>query len=144
MNRAPWCKELDAEIAKPEMQAALADWTLVYLDIDQNEADVRKLGIGPIPALRMFSSEGLLVGSHDGYLPAERFVALLADSKTAAHAVVDEAIFTEDVLNAADVPKLIEHFRSPRPAVRDAALGQLYRHPRERTNGSLMRCFRKV
>ena len=33
--------------------------------------------------------------------------------------------------SAADVPKLIEQFRSPRPAVRDASLGQLYRHPKE-------------
>ena len=127
----PWCKDLDAEIAKPEVQSALNDWTLTHLDIDNNEGDVRKLGIGPIPALRMFNSDGRLVGSHDGYLPAAKLILLLADAKTAAQAAVDDSLFTEEAISAGDVPKLVESFHSPRPAVRDAAIGQLYRHPKE-------------
>ena len=60
-----------------------ADWTLVSLDVDQNEIEVRKLGIGPIPALRMFNPQGRLIRSHDGYLPAAELIALLADTKAA-------------------------------------------------------------
>ena len=32
----PWCRKLDEEIVKPDMQRELRGWVLVYLDIDEN------------------------------------------------------------------------------------------------------------
>src|SRR5437899_1358422 len=47
-----WCRKLDAEIAKPEVQKQLQDWVLMYIDTDDDPDDARRLNIGPIPALR--------------------------------------------------------------------------------------------
>ena len=79
-----WCKKLDGEIAKPELQAKLKDWTLVRLDADKDTAAVRKLAVGPIPALRVLSPSGRTVASHDGYLEADALIKWLDESRKGA------------------------------------------------------------
>ena len=49
----PWCKKLAVELAKPAVQSELENWTLVSLDVDKAPSDARRLGVGPIPALRL-------------------------------------------------------------------------------------------
>lgn len=57
----PWCKKLDAEIAKLPLQRELARWTLVAVDAGKSHDDVRQLGVGPIPALRVLTARGRAV-----------------------------------------------------------------------------------
>ena len=72
-----WCRRLDKEIVRPDVQKELAGWTLVLLDADDDEAEVRRLSVGPIPALRVLNGSGRTVRSHDGYLAVEALIRWL-------------------------------------------------------------------
>jgi putative thioredoxin len=72
-----WCRKLDVEFGKPEIQAELKAWTIAHIDIDKAPDDARRLGVGPVPALRAITATGRIVGRHDGYLPAEQLLAWL-------------------------------------------------------------------
>src|SRR5438132_7183544 len=39
----PWCAKLEEELRRPKVQAALANWTLVVLDSEKSEKEVRTL-----------------------------------------------------------------------------------------------------
>ncbi len=88
-----WCHKLDAEIEHPEVQAELAKWVLVRLDADEDAEDVRKLSVGPIPALRILDVSGRPTRSQDGFLTADEFIAWLLDRS----APVDESLALEEV-----------------------------------------------
>lgn len=127
----PWCKKLEKEIADPDVQTALANWTLVYIDAGENPDDARKLNVSPIPALRVLSPEGDLTASHDGYLPAAELLAWLEKSRAGAAANPDAAVLTQETIAAGDVPKLFSQLESRHPTVREAALRRLYTQPTE-------------
>jgi hypothetical protein len=122
----PWCKKLEKEIADPDVQTALANWTLVYIDAGESPDDARKLNVSPIPALRVLSPEGDLTASHDGYLPAAELLAWLEKSRAGAAANPDAAVLTQETIAAGDVPKLFSQLESRHPTVREVALRRLY------------------
>src|SRR5690606_806345 len=79
-----WCRELEKELAAPELQNELARWALIYVDVDRPPKEARSLAFGPVPALRILSSSGRLVDSHDGYMEADDLLAWLKERYDAA------------------------------------------------------------
>src|SRR6185369_16813890 len=65
----PWCEKLEVEFAKAEVQKALAEWTLVSLDLSKDEKELKPLAVQGIPALRILTPFGGVVAAQDGYLP---------------------------------------------------------------------------
>ncbi|HEY4259029.1 MAG TPA: thioredoxin domain-containing protein, partial [Schlesneria sp.] len=95
-----WCKRLDKEIVRPAVQKELTGWTLVLLDADADAEEVRRLRVGPIPALRVLNSAGQPVRTHDGFLPADDLIQWLRGE--------DAEPPTEMVEDVREVPELSE------------------------------------
>src|SRR5262245_28330166 len=125
----PWCKKLDGEIAKLPLQRELSRWTLVAVDADKAHDDVRKLGVGPIPALRLLTARGRTVAAYDGYLPAEKLLAWLDEGYPKAAEAPDDVLAAEGEPSAGDVERLVAQFAQREPAQREAAIRRLLRHP---------------
>ena len=122
-----WCRKLEGEIAKPQVQAKLATWTRVRLDADKDGEVVRTLAVGPIPALRVLSPTGRVVASHDGYLPADELLAWLETNRLVAVAA-KEALGGEPADPAA-AAALVLRLTDEDAVVREAVTRRLLRRP---------------
>ena len=92
---AKWCapcRTLAAELTAPAVQAELARWTLVYLDLDDQSGDAEDLGVTGVPALRLRTASGQPVADRDGYLGPDELVAWLKKHYDDATAAADEAL----------------------------------------------------
>ncbi|HEV3022285.1 MAG TPA: thioredoxin family protein, partial [Pirellulales bacterium] len=124
-----WCRKLDEEIVKDEVQQALGHWALVELDADKATAEVRKLGVGPIPALRVLNSSGQTLAAHDGYLTAEQLLAWLDEHFDTAGESPSDVLLSADPVDEPAVAKLLRELGRREPARREAALRRLLPHP---------------
>jgi len=119
-----WCKELDKEIAQPEVQAELRRWVLIEINVDRPPAEARTLAIGPVPALRILSSSGRLVDSHDGYMEAADLLNWLRDKYSSAGPPLSPAVSSSGD-SAAVIQQLVNDLDRRDPAVREAAIRRL-------------------
>jgi HEAT repeat protein len=124
-----FCRELEKEMAKADVQTELARWTLVSLDVDAAPEDARTLAVGPIPALRVLTPAGKTIASHDGLLSAEELVTWLAEQFDSAAGGLNPELIAGESLTALGAIKLVKEFRRRDPAVREAAIRQLLPHP---------------
>ncbi len=128
----PWCRKLDAEVARPEVQKALANWTLVVLDVDKERRDAESLGVAGIPALRVLSSAGQVVASRDGFLSAPDLIAWLQDKPAPAAAVPPPAELTEsEAPTAIAAVRLVRQLDESDALLREAAINRLIGYPAE-------------
>ena len=123
-----WCRKLDVEIRKPEVQAKLATWVLVKLDADKDAAAVRKLAVGPIPALRVLAGNGRTVASHDGYLDSGKLTKWLDEQYKPATAGSD--LLAMEPKDAGEAQAMLAELTEAEDAlVREAAIRLLLRRP---------------
>lgn len=122
-----WCRKLTEEMETPEVQAALAQWTLVSIDCDASPEEADQLGVVSVPALRILAPGGRRIASHDGFLGAERLVSWL--KKQYPIATAKKEWEGGETLDLVGVMKLLKHLSDRDPAVREAAVGRLIRHP---------------
>lgn len=120
-----WCRRLDREIEKPEVQRALAQWVLVELDADTDQDEVRRLSVGPIPALRVVDSGGRAIRSHDGFLAAKPLVDWLRRASDPAAAGDDGAFVEVPELTAESLPQIIKLLGHRDPELREEASRRL-------------------
>jgi HEAT repeat protein len=130
----PWCRKLDEEIARAPVQAELARWTCVALDADKAPREVRSLGVGGVPALRVLTPTGRLVASQDGYLPADKLVGWLRKHYEAAALAPAGELAADDTPDAVAVNRLVTGLKSREPLLREAAIRRLLPYP-ERSAG---------
>lgn len=123
-----WCRKLNEDMKSPEIQAEVAGFERLYVDFDANRELARKLGVGPIPALRIVRPTGRMQAVQDGYLPPGPLAAWLKEGKTGAAVVGLEALLDEDTLSDETVTKLVGMFGDPEASVREAALRRLLAH----------------
>ena len=102
-----WCRKLDKEIAQPTVQRALSNWVLVELDADADADEVRRMNIGPIPALRVLNTGGRTTKSHDGFLTADDLIVWLRSRDEAADPDLSEEVTEVDELSEQTLPKLV-------------------------------------
>lgn len=124
-----WCRKLDAEIAKPEVQKELARWTLAYIDIDRNPEDAATLSISGVPALRALTSTGRLVASQDGYVDADALVTWLGKRFDQAAMAVPAELKSDEPPDEVTLAKLLAQFDNRDPVLREAAIRRLAPHP---------------
>ncbi len=125
----PPCRVLEEQLGKDEVQAALADWTLVEVDVDRAPDDARQLGVTAVPTLRILTAAGRPIAEHLGLLDAEGLVAWLAEHRQAAREAPDDALLAAGKPNLMAAVKLAAAFGHRDPAVRHAAIGRLRPHP---------------
>jgi HEAT repeat protein/thiol-disulfide isomerase/thioredoxin len=121
----PACRRQAEEILKPEVQAELARWTPVYLDIAAVEAEAAELGVSSIPAMRLRTPGGDWVSSRDGLLEAEDLVRWLKKQYEAAQARPDDVLLGTGKPAPEAIPRLVEQFGQRSPAIRGAAVRRL-------------------
>lgn len=121
----PWCRRLDEEIAKPAVQKALQQWTLVSLDVDKDGADARAMNVESIPAMRVLTSAGRTVEVRDGYLPEEKLIEWLNASFEHATEGLDEALLTTGTPAPTELQKILRQFGDRNPTAREAAVRRL-------------------
>lgn len=119
-----WCKRLDKEIVDPAVQAELAKWVLVEIDVDDSPEEAERLGIGPIPALRILDAAGRTVRSSDGYMPAEDLLRWLQGKEPTGEGVT-EPIAEIPPLSGDTLPQLIRLLAHRDAAVREAVARSL-------------------
>jgi HEAT repeat protein len=111
----PWCRKLEEEIAKPDVQGELGRWTLVAFDVKRSPGDARSQLVDSVPALRVLTPAGRLIAKQDGYLPADQLIAFLRQHHARA------------AVQAGDLPRtgvddLANALKDRDPAVREAAV----------------------
>lgn len=120
-----WCHKLDKEIADPQVQQELARWVLVELDADKDAADIRRMSVGPIPALRVLNVSGRVMKAHDGFLPASEFVAWLRSRDDLGEPELSEDVTEVPELSQEALPELVQMLGHRDANVRAAVVRQL-------------------
>ena len=138
----PVCRELIAEIEKPEVQKELADWTLVYVDVERSPDEARRLGVTAVPALRIQTAAGRLVAAKDGRVTAEELMAWLREHLENAKSTPDGELLEKDKPDLLTVVRLLRHFADRDPAVRGAAIGRLVPYPNV-AGGAVLKALRE-
>lgn len=124
-----WCRKLDKEIVRPEVQKELANWVLVGLDADDHAEEVRRLNIGPIPALRVLNASGRTMKSHDGFLPAEKLIEWLRGKDNPVDAEAADEVTEVAELSAETLPRLVRLLGHRDANVREAVMRRLSSNP---------------
>ncbi|MFI5456338.1 MAG: HEAT repeat domain-containing protein [Isosphaerales bacterium] len=127
----PWCRKLDVEFARPEVQNALARWTLVELDADKAQAEVGSLAVGPIPALRVLTPAGRVLASRDGSLPARELIAWLEQNHEKAAEQPPAELTDSGAPSAVAVIRLVRQLDQSDALLREAAINRLGGYPNE-------------
>jgi len=138
----PVCRELMAEIEKPDVQKELADWTLVYVDVDRSPEDARRLGITGVPALRLQTVRGRLVAAKDGKMTGEELVAWLREHYEESKSAPDDELLAKEKPDLLTVVRLIRHFGDRDPPVRGAAIGRIAPYP-NLAGGAVLKALRE-
>ena len=127
----PWCRKLDAEFARPEVQDALASWTLVAIDVDKDRDSAERLGAASIPALRAISPAGRTVATREGFLSAAELIDWLSKNQGEAAELPPPELTESDVPGAIAVVRLVRQLGRPDALLREAAINRLRGYPSE-------------
>jgi HEAT repeat protein len=126
-----WCRKLDGEFARPEVQDALANWTLVAIDVDKDRASAESLGAGSIPALRAISPAGRTVASQEGFLAAPELIDWLSKNQGQAAELPAPELAETGVPTAIAVIRLVRQLDRSDALLREAAINRLGGFPGE-------------
>jgi hypothetical protein len=136
----PACRKLTAELEKSEVQAELARWVLVSIDIDQSPDDAARLNAVVVPGLRIRAPGGQLISARDGVIPSEELLAWLKKQYDVAMAAPEEALLRRGEPETEDMFRVIRQFGDRSPAVREAAVRRLMAYP-EAAAESVVKAF---
>lgn len=128
-----WCRKLEAEMQDPKVQAALASWTLVEIDVEKHSQDAERLGVSAVPALRVLTPGGRVLDRRDGYLPSDELIGWLNEqSQQAAQAArLDRVLFGQNEPQSNELPAILAAFADRDPAIREAAVRRLLPFPQQ-------------
>ena len=126
----PWCKKLEAEIAKPEVQQGLAAWTLVSIDVDKSPSDALRLNVSGIPALRALTPRGRIVAAQDGFLEAEALLTWMRESYEEATSAADDVLFSDHEPSLLEVVRIVRLFNERDAELREAAIRRVLPFPK--------------
>lgn len=137
-----WCRRLNEEMLRPELQKELDRWLLVAVNVDGSPQDAESLGVLGVPALRILAPSGRRVASLDGYVPAARLAEWLEKNREAATAAPDEALLGSAEALPSEVAKLVPMLADRDASTREAAVTRLV-GSRRTAAASVVRAFRE-
>ena len=122
-------RKLASDVQQAAVQAELARWTPVALDLDAQPNDAEELGVVAAPALRIRTPGGQHVAGHDDYLAPDELVEWLKKHYDAATAAADDVLLDSGEPSATAMVRLVKQFRQRNPALREAAIRRLSPYP---------------
>ncbi|HJT34812.1 MAG TPA: HEAT repeat domain-containing protein [Pirellulales bacterium] len=120
-----WCEKLADELDRADVQKELRNFTLVYIDADKDTASVRRLGIGPIPALRVLNDDRKVLAAHDGYLTAAELIDWLSGAADGEAIQAPEVLTSTGPLDDKGVNQLLRELGRREAQRREAAIRRL-------------------
>ena len=129
-------------MAKPAAQAALSQWTLLYVDADRLVPEQPQWNISAVPALRVLSMRGALRKSHDGYLDADALVQWLTDSLDEVNKAPDGLLMGDSEPSLPEVVRLVRLCEVRDATLREAAIRRLVPFP-QAASSSVSKAFRE-
>ncbi len=122
------CRQLEKEIEHAAVQKELERWVPVHLDVDEEPAAAKKMAVSAIPALRIVTPDGRVVGQQDGLMPAEVLSAWLGEQFEVASAEAKGERVTAK-LTSMTVRTVLKDFRSRESTIREAAVSRVVEIP---------------
>jgi thioredoxin-related protein len=75
-----WCDKMkQTTLNDAKVKAALANYSLQIVDIDQDRATAKKFGVRGVPAYVITDVQGAKIKSGDGYKPPDEFLSWLSN-----------------------------------------------------------------
>lgn len=124
-----YCKELAHEMERPSVQRELEQWLPVHLDVDDSSRTARKLGISPIPAIRVLTPDGRVVASHDGVVKAIELASWLNSHREIASAEISDHLTSRGRPSGVELIRIIGEFGQRDSTIREAAIARLTAYP---------------
>lgn len=124
-----YCKELAHEMERPSVQRELEQWLPVHLDVDDSPRTARKLGISPIPAIRVLTPDGRVVASHDGVVKAIELASWLNSHREIASAEISDHLRSRGRPSGVELIRIIGEFGQRDSTIREAAIARLTAYP---------------
>lgn len=137
----PWCLKLAGQMRIARVRDELLRWTLVDLDADRSPDEAGRLAVEAVPALRVLTPRGRLVGSLDGYADGDELLQWLKEQRDALATDPDEALLGTGKPDEIAVVKLVRSFGERNPMIRQAASRRTVAHP-EAMAPSVVKAFR--
>ncbi len=123
-----WCRKLEAELRRPEVQQELQRWTILRLDVDRAAGDAKKLAVSGVPALRVLSPTGHVAASRDGYLAAADLVAWLRQQHDLVLILPAEGLTGDEPPDTDLLARLLKALAQSDATLREAAIRRLLPH----------------
>jgi HEAT repeat protein len=120
-----WCRKLDQEIETPAVQQELTNWVLVELDADEDADAVRRLNVGPIPALRILNTSGRVTKALDGFQTSDELITWLRSRDEVAEQDLVDLLTEVPELSLTTLPQLVRLMGHREISVRAAVAHQL-------------------
>jgi thioredoxin 1 len=125
-----WCRKLEGELETSEAAAALSNWVIVKIDVDEEPEIAQKLEAAALPALRILGPWQTVVASQEGYLELAELQNWLANNRAAADPAKFAILFDTAEPDDATIQKLVAILAEASPMARSAAVERLAAHPR--------------
>ncbi|MBN1588272.1 MAG: HEAT repeat domain-containing protein [Pirellulales bacterium] len=125
----PTCQAMEKAMNQDAVQAELARWVLVHIDVTSGPTRIRELQTGAVPAWFVRTAAGRPVASHIGGQTAEQIVAWLKENRKSALARPDDVLLAADAPDPSAVDRLVGQFDDRDTTVRQAAIRRLVPHP---------------
>lgn len=127
---ADWCgpcRLLETEIEADAVQKELERWVPVHLDVDHEEQIAGTMAVTAIPALRILTPDGRVVGQQNGFMKADELTLWLSEQFVSATDAESEQ--QNGALNSKTVRSVLKEFRSRESTIREAAISRVVPFP---------------
>ncbi len=118
------CRELEKEIEHPVVQKQLELWVPVHIDVDKQPDVAARMAVSGIPAVRILTPDGRVVGQHEGLIKSADLAEWLSRQ---LETVRTESGSTpgKSKLNSITVRKVLQDLRSREATVRETAISRI-------------------
>ncbi len=126
----PWCRRLEQEFDKTELQTELKQWVRVELDASRTPQQTAKLTADAFPAIRVLTARGQLIATRDGFVEAGELLTWLRQQREAVESRFGDALMATGEPDVLTVVRIVRQFGHRQPVVREAAVTRLLNHPK--------------
>lgn len=123
-----WCRKLERELASDAASTVRDEWTLVKVDVDEEEELASKYGVQALPTIVVVDTTGAKIESVEGYMPMDQLAGWLAEQKAGAVSVLDAALQESADANDENIAKWVSFLGDRKSSIRQIAKQKFLQH----------------